>query len=57
MLEQRCNHWKQCRNNVATLRCAKTVVVNCPVEHHLYGGHEQETTNSRRVRLHLTKLR
>ena len=23
MLEQCCNHWKQCRNNVATLCCAK----------------------------------
>ena len=23
MLEECCNHWKQCRNNVATLCCAK----------------------------------
>ena len=26
MLEQRCNHSKQCRNNVATRCCAKIVV-------------------------------
>ena len=35
MLEQSCNHSKQCRNNVRMMSCVKIVVSNRPVEHHL----------------------
>ena len=32
MLEQCCNHLRQCRNYVATLYCGKIVVANRPVK-------------------------
>ena len=35
MLEYCCSHSKQCRNNVERLCCAKVVVANRPVQHHV----------------------
>ena len=46
MLEQCWNYLQQCRSNVATLCCAKIVVANHPVWHHLKGGTVEEIYNS-----------
>ena len=37
MLEQCCNHSKQCRNNIATLCCARNRRCESSLKHHLKG--------------------